>query len=199
MRRQLPQCGPHGNHRVAPGTRASLPHTDASKMSAVKRAHAAGSLPRSSGEGIRRTPLVLLLALCLSGCFLGPDGEETWTDSSGAVMPAGKLRSYQAPSDHCDWGSATFLFIGRDGAVAGVPEGVNDQYVRDPEGLFRDVLADRYTTDVELPEDAVYTGLSTDTFKLWIAQSLATAVIIEVDGAFEQWPRVKGDSPVLCL
>jgi hypothetical protein len=109
------------------------------------------------------------------------------------------LRSVRGPAEHCGWDSAAFLFIGRESDVPNIPPAWNDQFVRDPDGLFTEQLASEFETDVSLPGDAVDTGYSNPDLHLWIAPSDKSGVYVDIDGAFERWPRVSGDDPILCV
>jgi hypothetical protein len=106
-----------------------------------------------------------------------------------------RLWSWLGNAEHCDWGSATFLLIG---ANPGIDEAFHGQYVRDPEDLFTELLADEFVADIDRPEDADFTGYSTSKLKLWIAPSTLTAVYLELDDRFEQWPRAEVTHPILC-
>ena len=143
-----------------------------------------------------RITAVIVALLAGAGCS-GID--RPWTDAAGTELDSSLVRSVQAPAEHCGWDSAIFLFLGRSGPVPGVPDAMRDQYVRDPEGLFPDLLADRYSSVVELPEDAEFTGLSNGTYRVWIAPSVADAVFVESGDAFERWPRVAGDIQIVCV
>lgn len=103
--------------------------------------------------------------------------------------------SVQGDDDHCDWGSATFLFIGRESDPPEVGGEWRGQYVRDPEGLFDGISG--FDPDATLPPDAAPTGFSTDTAELWLAASASDAVFVKVGDGFERWPRVVGD-PIYC-
>jgi hypothetical protein len=142
--------------------------------------------------------IVLSLGLIVSACSAGLAPGGPWTDIRGTQLPAGELHTFLGPSDHCDWNSATFLFIGRDDPVSGIPLDWYDEYVRNPDGLFTDLLADEFAVDIELPADAAFTGYSTPKLRLWIAPSISTAVFVEVGDESERWPRVEGDDPILC-
>jgi hypothetical protein len=143
-----------------------------------------------------RIAMVTVLLVVGAGCG---SVDRPWTDAAGTELDASLVRSVQAPAEHCGWESATFLFLGRSGPVPGVTEAMRDQYVRDPDSLFTDLLADTYSSGVELPNDAEFTGLSNGMYRVWIAPSIADAVFVESGDAFERWPRVAGDDPILCV
>lgn len=145
-----------------------------------------------------RSLVLIALSTLLASC-MAPVGAGPWTDATGAVVDPEQLSSAQGATEHCDWGSATFLFVGRGGGLPGVNDAWNDQFVRDPETLFDGSLAAAYEADVLPPSDAAFTGYRTSTVELWIAESDQRAVDIRVEGRFERWPRVAADHPLLCL
>jgi hypothetical protein len=138
----------------------------------------------------------LIVAVTLVAC--GPGRQGPWTTVGGDRVDDGLLLSMPGPSGHCDWESAEFLFIGRDGAVPGIPVERNDQYIRDPERLFRSHLAAAFDADAELPADAAATGYARAGIELWLAPSDPTSVYIRSNDRFERWPRVREDHPILC-
>lgn len=142
--------------------------------------------------------LALLVALTLAACTGFITGG-AWTDGGGEAVPSEALRLSSGTTEHCDWESATFLSIGLQEPLAGVDAGWFDQYVRDPEGLFADRLMAAFDPDASAPADAVFTGFSTGSVRLWLAESVGSAAFLELeDGTFEAWPRVDGDTPILC-
>jgi hypothetical protein len=143
---------------------------------------------------MRRALLVLIIAGCSSG--MNPGGP--WEDPSGSELSGDLFLSFRGEQSHCGWGSATFLSIGPRAPVPGIDEAHYDQYVRDPRGLFTDLLADVFMGDIELPSDAIFTGYSTSKLRLWISPDVTSAVYLEVGDRFEQWARVKGQDPILC-
>jgi hypothetical protein len=136
------------------------------------------------------------LALSLAACGSGVNNE--WVDRDGTAIPADLLWSVQGPADHCAWSSAAFLFVGREGNVRGIPSDWNDQYVRDPEGLFEGRLAAAFDPDAEPPAEVAETGYSNGALELWLASDDPLALYLRTDDGFERWPRVEGDEPILC-
>ena len=141
---------------------------------------------------------LLLLSFLSVGCG-GGALDAAWLDETGDSVGSERLLAMAGPREHCGWSSATFLFVGRADSVPGIPDEFYDQFVRDPEDLFSDLLADTYRSDVELPDDAVATEyISADGAKIWIAPSTTSSIFIEIDDRIEKWPRVKTDAPLLC-
>lgn len=145
-----------------------------------------------------RTNAGLALILALAACGSGIGLERSWTNGRGEAVGSDLIRSVQGPADHCGWSSAGFLFIGRGGNLDGVPAEFNDQYVRDPEGLFDGRLDADFEADLTLPADAMATGYTNGTLDLWLSQQDDGAVYVKVADTFERWPRVSGDDPILC-
>ena len=141
--------------------------------------------------------LLLILTLSLGAYASGLSPGGSWRDGSGDRVETDRLWSWRGQVEHCDWGSATFLWIGRE-SVPGIEETFYGQYVQDPDGLFDDLLADEFIASIDLPEDAEFTGYSKSRLRLWIAPSILTAVFLEIEGRFPQWPRVEGTDPILC-
>ncbi len=93
---------------------------------------------------------------------------------------------------HCGWESARMLHLTtEDGSL-------NRQYLRDPLGVFSDVpaLLDTYAADVELPDDAVFSGYrTTNGLELWFTPEDRAAYVVTPDGV-ERWPRA--EEPIGC-
>jgi hypothetical protein len=139
----------------------------------------------------------LAFCLVLVGCG-GPVGTDgPWRGGDGVAVDDAYLWSFAGDSEHCDWGDVTFLFVGRDGAVPGIPDVFRGQFVRDPQDRFSDV-AGPFGRDVRLPADAYDSGYSTPTADLLLARSTPDAVFIRIGDVVELWPRVTADEPILC-
>jgi hypothetical protein len=98
---------------------------------------------------------------------------------------------------HCDWESATFLFIGwPPGTVA--PDGSKaHQYIRDPLGVIRGAYRELLERDVKLPADARPTGYRLGAIELYISPSDQDRWIYVVGpSSIERWPRA--DPMTLC-
>lgn len=153
-----------------------------------------------SGWSMKRRAVMLgmvLAALTVSACSGASRFNESWKDADGNEVSSMLIWSVQGPRDHCHWGSATFLFLGREGELPGIDPKFYDQYVRDPKALFVG-LSGKYLSEVELPDTAQDTGFSNGVARIWIDPVIYTWLYVEVDGRFERWPRVLGDSPLLC-
>ncbi len=76
---------------------------------------------------------------------------------------------------HCGWESARMLHLTTaDGSL-------NRQYLRDPLGVFSDVpaLLDTHAADVELPDDAVFSGYrTTNGLELWFTPEDRAAYVV---------------------
>jgi hypothetical protein len=132
----------------------------------------------------------------------------TWQDADGNELSFSVAGSRSGIA-HCGWQSATFLLLGWP--LGTHSSGFHDgrQYVRDPDGVVPDYLADDHvaypvaatetdTTEpppgfavgVELPADAVDTGYHTETMRLFISAADAEqAVYMETEDGFERWQR----------
>lgn len=87
------------------------------------------------------------------------------------------------PADHCGWQSARIMHREVDGVLA-------SQYLRDPLGVFGGIdLLDTYDEDVEMPDDATFSGYRTDDGReLWFTETDRAAYVVTPDG-IERWPR----------
>ena len=113
-----------------------------------------------------------------------------WTDAMGRPVPRWRVNQLQGPR-HCDWQSTTWLHI---------HERPRDpkwrQYIRDPEGVMeREWLLDEYGADVELPPDAVDTGLRRGDARLFAVPD-DRSVYLVLPGRVERWPRSR--EPIGC-
>ena len=129
--------------------------------------------------------------------------EGVWTDADGDPLPDGTDRSdgypltmhvFEGP-DHCGWTSASFVHLAWPlGTVTRTGDDVR-QYLRDPEGLFTDVLRSPFGSTGSFPDDAEPTGFSRDGWELWVAPSDEDRAVYGVSGdprnggTWERWPR----------
>lgn len=97
-----------------------------------------------------------------------------------------------AGSAHCGWQTARMLHVPEaDGSLG-------KQYIRDPFGVFAGIpLLDTYAEDVELPDDATFSGYrSRDDQELWFTDADRAAYVVTPDG-IERWPRA--EEPIGCM
>ena len=138
---------------------------------------------------LRRGLVLAAAAVAVAACGAGGPSSGPW-ERQGATVPSPRLELLQG-SDHCDWGSVTFL------SLAWPSEADRRQYVRDPEGALSAELAARLRLDAALPDDAVPTGLTDDEgLTLWLAPDGGTAYLADGAGGVEAWPRA--DPPWGC-
>ncbi len=112
------------------------------------------------------------------GVDLGPT-TTVWTHEA-----SGEILTDIVGWAHCQHQTARFLHIERaDGTL-------DAQYVRDPSGVVADRgLLDTYANDVDLPEDATYTGYRTAAGdELWFTPANRAAYVVTTDRV-ERWPR----------
>lgn len=120
---------------------------------------------------IRMAALMAVVAL-IAGCSGSNEFVGDWRDADGAVLPDESVEGEGFVIDswrvtgHCDWGSATFLLLswppGRvddDWVESDIEDGTVRLYVRDPEGLFADLLIGEFNTDAGTPDGATRTGI----------------------------------------
>jgi hypothetical protein len=137
----------------------------------------------------RRGLVLVAAAVAVSACGGGGPSSEGW-QRDGLAVPSSRMEVYQG-SEHCDWGSVTFL------SLAWPSEADHSQYVRDPDGVLSAELAGALRLDTALPADAVPTGLTDDEgLTLWLAPDGGTAYLADGSGSVEAWPRA--DPPWGC-
>lgn len=108
-------------------------------------------------------------------------GEQTtvWTHEV-----TGDVVSDIAGHRHCGWESARLLHV----EIDGIPV---RQYLRDPLGVFRPDRLDSFAGDVELPDNAAFSGYRTeDGRELWFTDDDRAAYVVTPDGV-ERWPRAR--------
>jgi hypothetical protein len=132
--------------------------------------------------------------------------EGTWTDPTGDPAPDGLrgrdlvIHSLEGP-DHCSWTSATLLHMGWPLGTT-TEQGEFRQYVRDPDGVFDDLVTVPYDGDATLPSGAVATGYRIGDWELWLGDAEATDAVYVVNTVgstpvVERWGRV--DPPNVCV
>jgi hypothetical protein len=85
--------------------------------------------------------------------------------------------------------SAYVLYLGSPPGAPIAPFASGD-YVRDPRGVMPET--DRYRRSIDLPADAISTGITNGHATLWVSESLGDdAIIVEVGERFELWPATR--------
>lgn len=119
----------------------------------------------------------------------------TWTRDGRSVSEF-ELATIAGPG-HCDWGTATFLFIGWPPGTVAPDSSQARQYIRDPHGVIQGVYRDLLERDVKLPTDARPTGYRLGAIELYLSSSDEDRWIYVVGPSnVERWPRA--DPMTLC-
>jgi hypothetical protein len=94
---------------------------------------------------------------------------ERWFDADGCPVRIDVI-SHIYLAAHCDWQEAQSITIGKPlgASVEYVTPETANRYVWDPNGVIRDVTADRTIDPTELPSTATRTGFSQGQSHLWI-------------------------------
>ncbi len=139
---------------------------------------------------------LLVLAACSSAAVVGPYPGEPFVDTLGETIPFERVALY---ADDCP-GRESGAFLDVMWPLAGVP-GVEPEmrrYVRDPGQVMssRQLLAP-YDSASSLPREALFTGLASGPFQLWVAADVDIYLYL-VDGSrVEALPRA-ADEDVPC-
>jgi hypothetical protein len=126
------------------------------------------------------------------------DPTPIWYDADGRPLARDVVNAYQGP-EHCDWQSAIFLELGWPIGTPGVGDD-SRLYLRDPKGVVpagtwdeSGELADhgvRFASDVELPSDAVDTGIHNDEYRIFVSEPTAdTEIYVLTADGLERWVR----------
>jgi hypothetical protein len=115
----------------------------------------------------------------------------------GRPVDESELDTIAGPA-HCDWGTATFLFIGWPPGTVTTGASQARQYVRDPLGAIQGhAFKERLRRNVTLPADARPTGYRYGRLEIWLSPSDDAEGIYVVSGRdAERWPR--SDPMTLC-
>jgi hypothetical protein len=136
---------------------------------------------------VRLVLLPVLAATAVAGCG-GAEAVGTWQDEQGRTVES------SAGPEHCDWESATFLYVEVDLDELGIPAD-RQQFLRDPEGVLSDSVELEYDGDARLPRGAVDTGLRLDARELWAEPADdppgPDAVYVVEGDSVERWPRTR--------
>lgn len=119
--------------------------------------------------------------------FTDAAGIQIWLDDDGHRVSTTIVSSFQG-AEHCDWQDIAFLTLGSD---------PDQQYVRDVEREFGDLLTGTYDAHASLPPDATDLGFTRDGRALWLVKGTA-AYLVSVEDAsdVERWPMAK--ERILC-
>jgi hypothetical protein len=119
-----------------------------------------------------------------------------WTDREGCIIRIDVLTQQVGP-DHCGWEKATVLTTGRPLGARYTTPSTDQQYIRDPEGVFGDpALAAAFDPDATLPATAVDSGFRRDGVQLWYDPADPSAVWMVGPDRTELWPA---GGPLLCM
>ncbi len=119
----------------------------------------------------------------------------TWT-RNGQSVRAGELTTIAGP-EHCDWQSATMLFIGWPPGTASATAAEARMYIRDPEGVFGTRFRGGLVRNPVLPADARATGYRYGGIEIYLSPSDQDGAIYIVSPSDrERWPR--SDPMTLC-
>lgn len=120
-----------------------------------------------------------------------------WTKGGRAVADR-ELTTIAGPG-HCDWQTATMLFIGWPPGTAAMDGSQQRQYVRDPRGDISGRDFQRLlVTRASLPADARATGYRYGAIELYLSPSDQDEAIYVVSATdVERWPR--SDPMTLCV
>ncbi len=122
----------------------------------------------------------LLLVVACSGPSTVAEyaAEEKLEWTKGGRSDVRTVTSHPGPQ-HCEWQSATFLYVN------------SRPYVRDPEDLVGDGFREGLRLATKLPKDARDTGFRADELELWLSPSDEGA-FLRVGADVERWPRADG-------
>lgn len=146
--------------------------------------------PPAVQEIVRSLLAVAVLTLFAAACG-GTDWGAEWTNSRGEEVPDSVLVTHHG-AEHCGWQSAVFLSVGWPLGTPRPTVAGTRLYVRDPEGLFPELLLAAFDADAELPPDARFTGFRRGEAELWLSPSEADRALFVVRGdKVEGWPRAR--------
>jgi hypothetical protein len=118
-----------------------------------------------------------------------------WTRDGRAVKPE-ELGTIGGPV-HCGWGAATLLSIGWPVGTLSTSSAESRQYVRDPRGVVRVILRDRFDGNATLPADARATGYVYRSIGIFLSPTdQDIAIYVVGPSGVERWPRA--DPMMLC-
>lgn len=119
-----------------------------------------------------------------------------WTRNGQAVSSL-ELTTFAGP-DHCNWESATFMFIGWPQGTIATQGDMARQYIRDPRGVADYHLREPLIRDATLPADAKATGYRYGSIEIFISPTEQDrAIYVVAPAGAERWPR--SDPMTLCM
>ena len=135
------------------------------------------------GQGFEPGWSVESLALCdpaeLSAAASDNLGIDVWTDRKGERVATTVLSSRRGAA-HCEWQSATFLYLH------------DEQFVADPQGVLSgSSFKATYAARTALPPDAKDTGYTRAVSALWVAADRSAVYLVAADGSAQRWPAVR--------
>ena len=147
--------------------------------------------------------VTVAVSVILLGCSGSNEFVGEWRDANGNVLPdestegEGFVIDSWRVTGHCDWGSATFLLLswppGRlhdDWVTSDIEDGTVRLYVRDPEGLFQDLLLGEFAPDVGVPDGATTTGIHLGEWEILLVGGGAdTTILLKGADRVEEWQR----------
>lgn len=144
------------------------------------------------------TGVVFIGLIVLAACSSSPDTVRIWTTADGDPVPP-RLIQMKRGLEHCGWENVWFLNTRNPGDTELLPVTQNPgQFVLDPEGVVTsEALKTTYSSDAELPADAVFTGYVSEGAELWASEStIAEAVFLVGGTGVERLPRAA--TPIFC-
>ena len=99
-------------------------------------------------------------------------------------------------SEHCDWESAVFLYLGWPLGTRSKSADDARQYLRDPDRIFSEDTAVSFESEARLPAGARDSGYRLEDYSLWVAADAGQAVYLIRGSDVERWPRAK--TPIAC-
>jgi hypothetical protein len=143
-------------------------------------------VPCIAGPGVLVLSFALLVACGERSPYL------TVRDRDGRVADTSEIEVYRG-EEHCGWQKVTFLRLGSRAGEE--PHGEPRTYVRDPDGVLAHQTLVKYDGSTTLPNDARFTGYTSDAGTFWFARddqdTVAYVVSNEGGKHVEVWPRTK--------
>jgi hypothetical protein len=142
--------------------------------------------------GLVSLTFVFFLAAC---SHQGTDWERPWEDAAGNTLHERVISTVRG-SEHCDWESAVFLYLGWPLGTRSKSADDARQYLRDPDRIFSEDTAVSFESEARLPAGARDSGYRLEDYSLWVAADAGQAVYLIRGSDVERWPRAK--TPIAC-